>query len=87
MASLQLPLLRLVLHLQIFIYLEEFGNVTYRGDRGVDIIENIRVGEFSDISRVGVLEDCLVEKSSSDLTWDKSLGLEGRKILCDDAQS
>ena len=59
-SSLQLPLLRLFLHLQIFIYLEEFGNVTYRGDRGVDLIENIRVGEFSDISRVGVLEDYLL---------------------------
>ena len=29
-SSLQLPLLRLVLYLQIFIYLEEFGNVTHR---------------------------------------------------------
>ena len=29
-SSLQLPLLRLVLHLQISIYLEEFGNVTHR---------------------------------------------------------
>ena len=46
----------------IFIYLEEFGNVTFLGDRGVDIIENIRVVEFSDISRVGDLKDCLVEK-------------------------
>ena len=29
-SSLQLPLLRLVLHLKISIYLEEFGNVTHR---------------------------------------------------------
>ena len=58
-----------------------------RGDRGVDTIQNIKVCELSDRSRVDVLEDCLVEKSSSDLTWDKSLGLEGRKILCDDTQS
>ena len=42
---------------------------------------------MSDRSRVDVLEDCLVEKSFSDLTWDRSLGLEGRKILCDDTQS
>ena len=58
-----------------------------RGDRGVDTIENIQVGELSDRSRVDVLEDCLVEKSFSDLTWDKSLGLEGMKIVCDDTQS
>ena len=48
-----------------------------RGDRGVDTIQNIKVGELSDRSRVDVLEDCLVEKSFSDLTWDRSLGLEG----------
>ena len=48
-----------------------------RGDRGVDTIQNINAGELSDISRVDVLEDCLVEKSFSDLTWDRSLGLEG----------
>ena len=58
-----------------------------RGDRGVDTIQNINVGELSDISRVDVLEDCLVEKSFSDLTWDRTLGLEGRKILCNDTQS
>ena len=55
-----------------------------RGDRGVDTIQNINVGELSDISRVDVLEDCLVEKSFSDLTWDRSFGLEGgRKIPCE----
>ena len=48
-----------------------------RWDRGVDTIQNIKVGELSDRSRVDVLEDCLVEKSFSDLTWDRSLGLEG----------
>ena len=48
-----------------------------RGDRGVDTIQNIKVGELSDRSRVDVLEDCLVEKSFSDLTWDRSLGLQG----------
>ena len=48
-----------------------------RGDRGVDTIQNIKVGELSDRSRVDVLEDCLVEKSFSDLTWDRSLGFEG----------
>ena len=48
-----------------------------RGDRGVDTIQNINVGELSEISRVDVLEDSLVEKSFSDLTWDRSLGLEG----------
>ena len=58
-----------------------------RGDRGVDTIQNILVGELSDRSRVDVLEDCLVEKSFSDLTWDRSLGLEGRKILCDDTKA
>ena len=58
-----------------------------RGDRGVDTIENIQVGELSDRSRVDVREDCLVEKSFSDLAWDRSLGLEGRRILCDDTQS
>ena len=36
-----------------------------RGDRGVDTIQNIKVGELSDRSRVDVLEDCLVEKSFS----------------------
>ena len=36
-----------------------------RGDRGVDAIQNIKVGELSDRSRVDVLEDCLVEKSFS----------------------
>ena len=51
--------------------------------RGVDTIENIQFGELSDRSRVDVREDCLVEKSFSDLTWDRSLGLEGRKILCE----
>ena len=58
-----------------------------RGDRGVDTIQNIKVGELSDRSRVDVLEDCLVEKSFSDLTWDRSLGLEGRKILGDDTKA
>ena len=42
---------------------------------------------MSDRSRVNVLEDCLVEKSFSDLTWDRSLGLEGRKILGDDTKA
>ena len=46
MSSFQLPLLRFVLQLQTFIYLEEFGNVTYCGDRGVDTIQNIQVDEL-----------------------------------------
>ena len=58
-----------------------------RGDRGVDTLQNIKVGELSDGSRVDVLEECLVEKSFSDLTWDRSLGLEGRKILGDDTKA
>ena len=57
------------------------------GDRGVDTIQNIKVGEMSDRFRVDVLEGCLVEKSFSNLTWDRSLGLEGRKILCDDTKA
>ena len=71
----------------VYIYLEEFGSIPYRGDRGINNIENIQVGEFSDRSRVDVLEDCLVEKLFSDLTWDKSVGLEGRKILGDDTKA